>query len=151
MFKFLTVHASATPANRDIGVQEIDIMHRKRKFNGIGYHYVIRRDGRLEKGRALNRQGAHVAGHNPDNLGVCLVGGVDKHLNPENNFTKEQMITLEKFIRDNKKRYGIKLENIKGHRDWSPDLNKDGKITSNEFIKACPCFDVKSKLKEWGI
>jgi N-acetylmuramoyl-L-alanine amidase len=36
---------------------------------------------------------------------------------------------------------------IKGHRDFSPDLNKDGKITSNEWIKQCPCFDAMVEYK----
>lgn len=34
---------------------------------------------------------------------------------------------------------------IQGHRDFSPDLNKDGKITPNEWIKLCPCFDAKTE------
>jgi N-acetylmuramoyl-L-alanine amidase len=35
-----------------------------------------------------------------------------------------------------------------GHRDTSPDLNKDGKITPNEYIKSCPCFDAITEYKE---
>ncbi|MDA5624327.1 N-acetylmuramoyl-L-alanine amidase, partial [Pasteurella multocida] len=31
---------------------------------------------------------------------------------------------------------------ICGHRDLSPDLNGDGTITPNEWLKDCPCFDV---------
>lgn len=37
---------------------------------------------------------------------------------------------------------------ILGHRDLSPDLNNDGKITPNEFIKACPSFDVATWLTQ---
>lgn len=148
-FKYITVHASATPPSRDIGVNEIDKMHRQRGFNGIGYHYVIRRNGKIEAGRQLNRMGAHVAGHNEDNLGVCLVGGVDSCMNAQDNFTVEQWDSLRDFLTEMAVRYAVKESNILGHRDWSPDLNHDGKITSNEFIKMCPCFDVQEKLKEW--
>jgi uncharacterized protein HI_1494 len=35
---------------------------------------------------------------------------------------------------------------ICGHRDLSQDLNGDGTITPNEWIKDCPCFDVLSWL-----
>ena len=35
---------------------------------------------------------------------------------------------------------------ICGHRDLSPDLNANGEIEPEEWIKACPCFDVKA---EW--
>jgi N-acetyl-anhydromuramyl-L-alanine amidase AmpD len=34
---------------------------------------------------------------------------------------------------------------VLGHRDLSPDKNNDGKITPDEWLKACPCFDVR----EW--
>ncbi|WP_218565127.1 MULTISPECIES: hypothetical protein [unclassified Pseudomonas] len=37
---------------------------------------------------------------------------------------------------------------ILGHRDLSPDLNNDGKITPIEFIKACPSFDVATWLTQ---
>lgn len=30
-----------------------------------------------------------------------------------------------------------------GHRDLSPDLNGDGVVRENEWVKACPCFDAK--------
>jgi len=30
-----------------------------------------------------------------------------------------------------------------GHRDLSPDLNGNGEIEPEEWIKACPCFEVK--------
>jgi hypothetical protein len=43
------------------------------------------------------------------------------------------------------------IQNVLGHRDFSPDLNGDGLITPNEWMKACPCFDVSKKLSEWRI
>jgi hypothetical protein len=33
-----------------------------------------------------------------------------------------------------------------GHRDLSPDLNGDGVISPEKWLKACPCFDVKTAL-----
>lgn len=49
----IIVHCSATKAGQDFTAADIDRWHRERGFNGIGYHYVIRLDGRLEKGRKL--------------------------------------------------------------------------------------------------
>lgn len=40
----------------------------------IGYHFLIRYDGAIEKGRPLNKMGAHVSGHNEDSIGICLTG-----------------------------------------------------------------------------
>lgn len=34
---------------------------------------------------------------------------------------------------------------ICGHRDLSPDLNGNGEIKPEEWIKACPCFEVKKE------
>ncbi len=35
---------------------------------------------------------------------------------------------------------------ICGHRDLSPDLNGDGVIEPEEWIKECPCFEVSREL-----
>ena len=34
-----------------------------------------------------------------------------------------------------------------GHRDLSPDLNANGEIEPEEWIKQCPCFDVYDDKK----
>lgn len=129
---FVTVHCSATPGSRDIGAKEIDRMHRQRGFLRIGYHYVIRRDGTVETGRPEDMVGAHVEGHNTHNLGVCLVGGTDEKLKPENNYTDAQFDALRKLLFTLLKKYPN--AKVLGHRDW-PGV-----------AKACPCFDVKQWL-----
>ncbi len=37
---------------------------------------------------------------------------------------------------------------ILGHRDVSEDKNRDGIISPNEWMKACPSFSVNEWLKE---
>ncbi len=37
---------------------------------------------------------------------------------------------------------------IVGHRDLSPDLNHNGEIEPEEWIKECPCFDAATILQE---
>ena len=39
-------HCTATPEGRQVTVKDVDNWHRARKFNGIGYHYLIYLDGR---------------------------------------------------------------------------------------------------------
>ena len=58
----IIVHCSATKAGQDFTATDIDRWHRERGFNGIGYHYVIRLDGKLEKGRDVALAGAHCKG-----------------------------------------------------------------------------------------
>lgn len=136
----LVVHCSASGPTLDIGVIDIDRWHRQRGFDAVGYHYVIVRDGGLQRGRRESEIGAHVKGHNSRSIGICLVGGVDAGNRAQNNFTAPQFDTLKQLLATLKKRYP--QARILGHRDLSPDLNGDGRITANEFLKDCPCFDV---------
>ena len=38
---------------------------------------------------------------------------------------------------------------VLGHRDTSPDLDGSGEVESREYIKACPCFDVRSEFSNF--
>ncbi len=138
----LVVHCSATSPSADIGAKEIDSWHRKAGWLKIGYHYVIRRDGTIEKGREDNEVGSHVRGHNSNSLGICLVGGVSTKSVPEDNFTVDQKASLFQLL--SKLRGSHPKARIVGHRDLSPDLNGDGRVTPEEWLKACPSFDVRT-------
>lgn len=126
---WLVIHTAATRPSMDIGKKEIDRWHKERGFNGIGYHYVIRRNGKIERGRPESRIGAHVQGHNHDSIGICLVGGVNENLVPENNYTEAQWSSLEGLLRKLAAKYPE--ANVRGHRDF-PGVSK-----------ACPCFDAE--------
>lgn len=147
MYDFITVHCSATQCLDEIDAKMIGGWHRKRNFNEIGYHFVIKKNGVIEKGRDLSKIGAHVKGHNMRNIGICMVGGVDENNKSVANFTPLQINNLRKLINCLKTTFFILDKNIIGHRDWSPDLNKNGKIESNEWLKDCPCFDVQKFIK----
>lgn len=140
--KYIVVHCSATLPKQDIGVKEISDMHRAKGWAGIGYHAIIRQNGVLELGRSLDVQGAHVGevGHNHHSWGVCLIGGLDNQGKPANTFSQSQLAGAVKYI----KTLLLKAPNaiVLGHRDLSPDLDKDGVIEEHEYVKQCPCFDV---------
>ena len=141
----LVVHCSATRPTQDIGVREITHWHRQRGFDTVGYHFVIRRNGEVEIGRPDDAIGAHAKGYNAKSIAICMIGGVDTTGKPSNNFTAAQFTALHDLLKTLKGRYPD--ARILGHRDLSADLNGDGKITPNEFMKACPSFDVS----EWAI
>lgn len=126
------IHCADTPAGMDVGAKEITAWHRQRGYLDIGYHYVIRRDGRLEAGREQEEIGAHALGRNKDSLGVCLVGGRGPGGKAENNFTPAQFAALRALLARLRAEYpGVK---IIGHREVNPE-------------KACPSFDVQAWLK----
>ena len=141
----IIVHCSATKAGQDFTAADIDRWHRERGFNGIGYHYVIRLDGRLEKGREIDLPGAHCKGWNERSIGLCYIGGLDENGHPADTRTNAQKRVLYQVIMDLQREYTI-LQ-VLGHRDTSPDLNGDGVIEPYEYVKACPCFDVREFMK----
>ncbi len=133
----IIVHCAATPPDLDVGVAEIKQWHLERGFADIGYHFVIRRDGRVENGRPLHIIGAHARPWNDRSVGICLVGGVGEAGEPENNFDAAQFSSLnDLLLRLIKKFPGVA---IIGHRDV-PGVTK-----------RCPSFDVKNWLRKKGI
>lgn len=147
----IVIHCSATRAGQDVRAADIDKWHKERGFACIGYNYVIDLDGTVEVGRPLNRDGAHcnTAGlsgqsYNKHSIGICYVGGLDANGNPADTRTDAQKIAMEQLVHELMNKYPIK--EVIGHRDASPDKNGDGKITPNEWIKMCPCFDVASSF-----
>lgn len=118
--KLLVVHCSDTPDEEPIRAIDIQKMHLGFGWDGIGYHYVIGRDGQCEAGRPEFWQGAHVWGVNDHSLGICLIG--------RTHFTAEQMHQLELLLRDLTIRYP--QARVLGHRD-----------ATNTTRKTCPNFD----------
>jgi len=128
--KYIVIHCADTPPKMDIGVAEIRQWHLKNGWSDIGYHFVIRRTGRLERGRPLDAVGSHVKGYNAISVGVCLVGGRQaKSGKPENNFTNEQWHQL----------YWVVSKLVEEY--------PDAKVVSHHDLdkgKACPSFDAQT-------
>lgn len=148
----IVIHCSATRAGQDVRAADIDKWHKERGFAMIGYNYVIDLDGTVEVGRPLSRDGAHcnTAGtsgrsYNRHSIGICYVGGLDKDGKPADTRTPEQKRALRDLVYKLMDAYPNIVEVI-GHRDASPDRNKDGRITPNEWVKVCPCFDVRAEF-----
>ena len=131
---WLVLHCSATRAIQDVGLREVTQWHRAQGWYGCGYHFIIRRSGKLETGRALESIGTHVKGHNTDSVGICLVGGLNNAtFKPENNYTPQQWDTLRKLLTGLLKKYP--KAKVLGHRDFAG------------VAKACPCFNAKTWAK----
>lgn len=131
---YLVVHCSATPEGRDHTAKDIDLWHRQRGFNEIGYNYVVRLNGTIEGGRDVDKIPAHVTNHNKDSIGICYIGGIDKKtLQPKDTRTAEQKEALKKLLTELKALYPE--AEILGHRDF-PGV-----------AKACPCFNAKDEYK----
>ena len=129
----IVVHCSAVKPDQTSSAAQIDTWHRQRGFHlGIGYHYVIRRNGEIEPGRPEWMIGAHCLNHNAHSIGICYEGGLDARGQPEDTRTLEQKLAMLHLLEVLHRRYPKAL--IVGHRDLSHDRD-------------CPCFDA---VKEYA-
>ena len=126
----IVIHCSAVRPDQTSSAKDIEKWHKDRGFNGIGYHYVVRRNGEIEPGRPESVIGAHchVKGqnHNKHSIGVCYEGGLDIRGQPADTRTAEQKAAMRQLLEDLHRRYPRAV--IVGHHDLYPP-------------KPCPCFD----------
>lgn len=108
-------------------INSIHQSHIKRGFNGVGYHYYIRRDGTEEVGRPVDAVGAHCKGNNRCSVGICLEGDFRK-----DKITKEQIETLRKRVTSLVDNFPIRK--IFNHKDLCKTL--------------CPVIDLKELVKD---
>ena len=73
----IVIHCSATRVDRTLTAFDLETLHRRRGFNGTGYHYYIRKDGTTLLTRPIERIGAHAKGFNASSIGICYEGGLD--------------------------------------------------------------------------
>lgn len=136
----VVVHCTATPEGREVSLAQLIAMHQARGFKTCGYHKVVHLDGSVSIGRKDEEVGAHVAGHNATTLAISYVGGVTATGKAKDTRTPAQKATMKREIAAWLAKYPT-ITKVVGHRDLSPDLNKDGRITPDEWMKQCPCFD----------
>ena len=135
IISLIIIHCSAVRPDQTSSAAQIDTWHRRDnhwKF-GIGYHYVVRRDGQIEPGRPEYMVGAHCLNHNAHSIGVCYEGGLDIRGQPADTRTEAQKASLRRLLEELHKRYPKAL--IVGHRDLDP-------------TKECPGF--KNVAREYA-
>lgn len=138
----IVIHCSATREGENYDLADIERWHLERGFKRVGYHFIIKLDGTIQPGRILSQAGAHVSGHNSHTIGICYIGGLDDNGKAKDTRTPQQKESLRWLVHAIKTHMkGGSALTVKGHRDYSPDLNKDGIIQKYERLKDCPCFD----------
>ena len=114
---------------RDVSAEEIHDWHKNNGWSGIGYHFVIRKDGTIERGRPQEMIGSHAQGFNWESVGINVVGDFDQQ-EPE----AEQVESLARLIAYLSVQYGN--IQIQGHCDL---MNTD-----------CPGANLYSQLPDPG-
>ena len=67
-------------------VNSIHSQHLGQGYAGIGYHFYVRKDGSVYRGRPVNTIGAHCLNYNRVSVGVCFEGNFEQEMP-----TKEQI------------------------------------------------------------
>ncbi|MBQ8937637.1 MAG: N-acetylmuramoyl-L-alanine amidase [Bacteroidaceae bacterium] len=129
----IVIHCSAVRPDQRSSAKDIDGWHRQKGWNGIGYHYVIRRSGQIEPGRPEATVGAHCVNHTSHSLGICYEGGLDIRGRPADTRTEAQRASLRRLLEDLHRAYPRAL--IVGHHDLNPQ-------------KACPCYPVVTEYAD---
>ena len=124
---YLIVHCSATRETRDYTPEQLKHDHMARGFIDVGYHYYIRRDGKVTQHRRLNEVGAHCRPFNRCSIGICYEGGLDANGKPKDTRTIPQRGSLVSLLIQLKKQFPKAF--IRGHNEMP-----------GAIPKACPCF-----------
>ena len=119
---FVHCSASDNPDHDDVSV--IRKWHLERGWSDVGYHYFIKKDGTVQKGRSLERNPAAQKGHNTGSIAIC-VHGLEK-----DKFTGASLNSLKMLCEEINKSY--RDISFHGHCEVSS--------------KTCPVFDYKLVL-----
>jgi len=147
----VVVHWTANFIDQDLRAEQIHQAHLNRGFNEIGYHFVILRDGSLQRGRDINKAGAHALRRNEHSIGVSFVGGINltsseanrlggyqavasnaRYASPDS-LTDAQFTTFDMFMDSFFKAfpYGQAF----GHNDTDPNRKPDPGFDVREYCK----------------
>lgn len=100
-------HAAAASCT----AEDVHRWHLGNGWAGIGYHYLVRKDGTIYRGRPEDTVGAHAYGANSHSIGVCFEGNYEV----EQNMPAAQLAAGQALVADIKRRWGI--TNVIGHKD----------------------------------
>ena len=151
--KIVLHHAEASNCT----VQDIHRWHLNNGWSGIGYHFFVRKDGTIYRGRPENAIGAHVSGANTNTLGICAEGSYMTETMPI-----AQLNAIKELIRYLDGKYG-ELP-IYGHREVGssncPGVNypldeikarsgvQSGQSVENVIATTPPVTETKSDIQK---
>ena len=133
LVKEIIIHCSATREGQLVSVDTIRDWHLAKGWNDIGYHFYIDLDGTINKGRDIDKIGAHCKGHNRNSIGICYCGGVEADgKTPKDTRTQEQKDSLLNVLKTLKAMYPEAV--IYSHSEFA--------------AKACPSFDATGEYED---
>lgn len=72
-------HAEASTCT----AKQVDEWHKSNGWSGIGYHFFVRKDGSIYRGRPIDKMGSHVLHRNHESIGICAEGAYSREYMPD--------------------------------------------------------------------
>lgn len=136
-------------------IEDIHRWHLNKGWSGCGYHYFVRKDGSVYKGRPDYVFGAHCLHHNTNTIGICAEGAYEVETMPE--AQKKAIIELVNYLKSKYKN----ISKVYGHRELKktacPGKNyplqeiKKGQQSSGEKNKYLKIGSKGNEVKELQI
>ena len=136
----IVVHCTGTCSG--LPIESIEAHFKRLGWQRGGYHFVIDWQGHVHTLVPMEEVANGAKGYNAHSIHVAYIGGVDDQGKPKDTRNRAQRQSLRAIVKALLRRWPE--AEVVGHRDLSPDLDGDGRISPNEWTKMCPCFDVKT-------
>lgn len=126
-------------------VEDVHRIHQSQGWPGIGYHFYVRQDGAIYRGRTEDQIGTHTAHYNARTIGVCFEGNYQTETMPEAQYNAG--VELLQYLLD---KYG-QLE-IKGHRDYNATACPGRKFPFDEMKEEASVqrFNTLAEMPDWA-
>lgn len=108
----LVIHHTGNPKDDNISAESLHESHLNKGWAGIGYHFVIRKNGSIELGRPMDAIGSHAYGYNSHSIGIHLCGNFN--LAEPTNAQIESCAVLLAWLME---QYDLPVSSIVGHQD----------------------------------
>ena len=115
-------HAAA----KNCSAEDIHRWHLNNGWSGAGYHFLVRKDGKVYRLRPEDKVGAHAYGANYDSLGICFEGDY-----MEEDMPTEQIKAGQELVAYLKNKYNITT--VQAHRDVCATSCPGDKFPFNEI------------------
>lgn len=145
MRKITRIFIHCTAGSQKATVEDVKREFKNKGWKAPGYHYLIMPNGRVENIWPVQNVANGVQGYNSNSIHIAYIGGIDNKGKAVDNRTEEQKNALRALLQELHVAFPAAM--ILGHRDISPDKNKNGIVDPWERIKECPCFNVKEEYK----
>jgi len=104
-------------------IQDVHNWHLNNGWAGCGYHYFIKKDGTIQKGRNEEWNGVHTKGKNLESIGICLEGCYqDYGKQTDYKAPEAQLKSLITLTKDIQNRYNIEDDKVAKHAKFANKL-----------------------------